>query len=417
VSDTQPPSLEAATAGGAWDVLPADVASPRLLLTVRNAVERYEAVVCGRYATRAAAGGPLAGLIGQTDRMAQIIRTIERLAPSTIDVAICGEAGTGRRTLALTLHQLSPHADRPFLVVRCPEPEVARIAGQSAAPPEVPPLESWQMLFERARGGSIYLDEIGHLHPLGQTGLVAALERRDAADAAPDLRDLRVIFGSTRPHRDGLRGGRLVPELRAVLSEFELELPPLRDRKADIPALAARFLANAPRPPGVEDLYLDESALSALAARDWPGNLRELELAVHLAAANATGPRLTARHVHALGPTSGPTAQHRARAASQPDRAGPTREPEQLTGNEPGAHRPPARPAAQTTSTQLRPNPEPDDASSRIAGLKPIELLEREAIVRALEEFDGNVSEVIRRLGVPRTSLYRKLKRYKITTT
>ena len=215
--------------------------------------------------------------------------------------------------------------------------------------------------FEQADGGTLFLDEVAELTPALQPRLLRVLEERTfhRVGGATELRtDVRIIAATHRDLREEVRQRRFRADLFYRLSVFELRVPPLRDRKEDIPALAQQFAAEFARRNGRAPSTFTPAALAALTAHDWPGNVRELKNAAEYAAVLATGPRFD---VDVLPPS--------------------------VFGAADAA--PVAREAAQTS--------------------------EREALVQALADADGNASEAIRRLGMPRSTFYRRLRQYGLT--
>jgi len=241
--------------------------------------------------------GRLAMVGGSTDLLAAFEVT-RRVAPTKATVLVHGEAGTGKEHLAQLLHELSPRRERPFLRVTC------AALGETLVDSELFGHEQGAFAeadgrrigaFERASGGTIYLDEVGRLPPAVQVKLLrvlqdGVLERLGGREAIPV--DVRVVAGSQRELAEVVRDGHFRDDLYYRLNVVAVALPPLRARKADIPALVSHFLDHHGHRHGRRIRSLTPGALSELFAYDWPGNLRELEAVVRDAAERAAGPEI-----------------------------------------------------------------------------------------------------------------------------
>jgi DNA-binding NtrC family response regulator len=224
-----------------------------------------------------------AGTAKDGDAMARAERLLERIAPYELGVLIHGETGVGKEVFAERLHARSPRAARPLLRASC--------GGFTDAQ-----LES--ALFDRlgsARGGTVFLDEVGELSPALQARLLRALKDRAI--------DVRWIAATSRDLHAAVAAGRFERELLDVLAGVTLEIPPLRERAEDIAKLARAFLAEASRRSG-RALRLTHSAIARLEQHRWPGNVRELKNAIDSAALIAQGDQVDAAHlaIHAPAP-------------------------------------------------------------------------------------------------------------------
>jgi two-component system NtrC family response regulator/two-component system response regulator AtoC len=231
-----------------------------------------------------------AGLVTQDAAMQAVLATLDRLAQSELPVLIEGETGTGKELFARALHQRSPRARGPFVAVNCgavPDNlieselfgyERGAFTGAAIRKPG---------LFEVAQRGVLFLDEIADVSPAVQVKLLRVLEAREfyrlgSVRATP--LDVRLVAAANKSLQELTRSGRFREDLYFRLNGATLKLPPLRERKADVPLLARHFLDRfAPQKK------LDTAALKALQSHGWPGNVRELQMAVQRAAALSAG--------------------------------------------------------------------------------------------------------------------------------
>src|SRR5690606_33339457 len=222
-------------------------------------------------------------LLGNSPAMRALFRSIGRLAQAPLSVLVTGETGTGKELVARALHRESPRARKPFVALNT-----------AAIPAEL--LESELFgheagaftganrrhigRFEQADGGTLFLDEIGDMPLPLQVRLLRVLAENEffRVGGRELIRvDVRVIAATHQPLQRLVDEGRFRADLLHRLDVVRLELPPLRDRREDIPLLAERFLADAARKLGIPQRRLAADAVRALQARDWPGNVRELE--------------------------------------------------------------------------------------------------------------------------------------------
>jgi DNA-binding NtrC family response regulator len=351
--------------GGAFDYLEKPFADPhRVRAVIARAVERRRLVARNRDLERELAQRSHAALIGASPKMRAVLRTIDSLRHNESSVLIQGESGTGKELVAAAIHAASPRRDRPFVPVDCgalPESiieselfgnERGAFTGATGA----------IGLFRVADGGTLFLDEIGEIAQSVQAKLLRALQQREvrpvgAAVALPV--DLRIVAATNRDLAQAAAEGRFRLDLFYRLNVVRIELPALRERSDDIPLLAQHFLAKHRRAESPVTGFEPE-ALHALSRHPWPGNVRELENAVESALALAAGPLLGVRDFR-LG------------------------------------HERAAPPAAAFESQSL---PLSFDA------------YERSLIERALAESGGDALLAARRLGVGRSTLYRKLAKH-----
>ncbi len=303
------------------------------------------------------------GLSGVSPKMQRVYKLIEKVSQHRYPVLILGESGTGKELVARSIHFSGARRDGPFVPVDCSalvptliESELfgyvkGAFTGAS---------QSRGGLMEAAQGGTLFLDEIGDLPVDLQAKLLRAIQEKEIKPVGSTERvatDARIIAATNRDLEAAIRNGGFRQDLYFRLNVVTVKLPPLRDRKSDIPLLAAGFLekfSDAHRPMR----HISEDAMTRLMAYDWPGNVRELENAIERAAALGSGPILQ------LG---------------------------DLPSN------------LQYNSGDRMPGS--DD-------LLPLQELERRAIFRALRETGGDKLAAARLLGIGKTTLYRKLKEY-----
>ena len=271
-----------------------------------------------------AEGAPL--LIGETPAMQQVRRLIDTIAPSEATVMILGETGTGKELVARSLHEKSDRASRAFIPVNCgalPENLVeselfghrkGAFTGADA---------NRKGLFEVANGGTLFLDEVGELDKSVQVKLLRFLESgeiRRVGENEPFRVDVRVLCATNRDLRDMVKNELFREDLFFRLNTFEIFLPALRDRKADIAELARHLLTRYAARRGMTESSFSPESLEMLAAHDWPGNIRELANAIERASILAGNGSIRAEHLPTQFPARGRT-QHS--AAAHPPIASP----------------------------------------------------------------------------------------------
>jgi DNA-binding NtrC family response regulator len=304
-----------------------------------------------------------AGLIGLSPRMQRVYRLIEKVSQHNYPVLILGESGTGKELVARSIHFSGPRHNKPFVPVDCSalvptliESELfGYVRGAFTGA-----VQSKQGLMESAGNGTLFLDEIGDMPVDLQAKLLRALQEKEIKPVGSTDRiaiATRVIAATNRDLDSAVRQGQFRQDLFFRLNVVQIKLPPLRERKTDIPLLVHTFLEKFSEPEGALRT-ISQDAMARLIAYDWPGNVRELENAIERAVALGSGPIL---HVGDL-PTN---LQH-----GVGDRM-----------------------------------PQNDE-------LLPLEELERRAILRALREAGGDKLAAARLLGIGKTTLYRKLKQY-----
>ncbi len=303
------------------------------------------------------------GLIGTSPRMQKVYRLIEKVCQHNYPVLILGESGTGKELVARSIHFSGARRNKPFAPVDCSALVPTLIESELFGYVKgafTGALHTKQGLMESAGGGTLFLDEIGDLPVDLQAKLLRALQEKEIRPVGSTERipiSTRVIAATNRDLDAAVRQGHFRQDLFFRLNVVQIKLPPLRDRKGDIPLLVHSCLEKF-SDPNREVRTISEDAMARMIVYDWPGNVRELENAVERAVALGSGPIL---HVGDL-----PSSLHYG-------------------------------------------------AGERIAQsdeLLPLEELERRAILRALREASGDKLAAARLLGIGKTTLYRKLKQY-----
>ncbi|TVQ70151.1 MAG: sigma-54-dependent Fis family transcriptional regulator [Chromatiaceae bacterium] len=246
---------------------------------------------------------PVEGMVGESQVMQQICKTLEKVAPTDTTVLIRGESGTGKELVARAIHKKSHRAQAPLISVNCaaiPEGlleselfghEKGAFTGAG---------QTRQGLAEAADGGTLFLDEIGELTPAAQSRLLRVLQdgeiRRVGATGSRKV-DLRLLAATHRDLETMVREGSFREDLYYRLKVMEVTLPALRERREDIPRLAEFLLDKACRRLKRGTIRLDPSALEAMQAHAWPGNVRELENAIERAVILADGDCIKPEHL------------------------------------------------------------------------------------------------------------------------
>ena len=240
------------------------------------------------------AAGELEGLIGASLPMRQVMAQLTQAARTDSQVLVVGESGTGKEAAVRALHQLGARASQPFVAVDCGALSTSLIASElfghergsfTGAERQRPGA------FERAQGGTLFLDEIGELAPELQPALLGVLERKKYRRVGGDVdlpADVRVVSATHRDLRAEVNAGRFRVDLFYRLAVVVIELPPLRERLEDVPALVEHFLEELGASP---TKFSDDDSVAALARHRWPGNVRELRNLIEAAVVLGELPR------------------------------------------------------------------------------------------------------------------------------
>ena len=317
----------------------------------------------------------LGAMIGRSPEMEKLYRILSKVSQSAHPVLILGESGTGKELVARTIHAYGPNAQKPFLPVDCgslvPSLMESELFGYVKGA-FTGAVRSKDGLLVAAEGGTVFLDEIGELSLDLQAKLLRALQEREVRPVGATHRvpiRARILAATNRDLAAMVEKGGFRKDLFYRINVVNLRLPALRDRREDIPLLAAHFLARVGRDRHARYTFSDE-ALRVMMEYSWPGNVRELEHAVERACTMTSGPVLE------LGDF-----------------------PTQLQ---------------QQGLESRRQAPNGHETGSSATGVITLADLERQAILDAIRRLNGDKLQAARLLGIGKTTLYRKLKEYGI---
>jgi DNA-binding NtrC family response regulator len=289
---------------GAYDYLTKPVDIQRLKILLDKIVERLETLREVKSLRRQLREhGTFGSLIGNSPEMRKIYQVVEQAAPTSASVLITGESGTGKELVAQTIHQLSPRAAFQFIAINCAAiPETlleSEIFGHEKGA-FTGAADRRQGCFELADRGTLFLDEIGEMTPATQVKLLRVLQEqkfRRLGGRTEQSVDVRIIAATNADPVEAVRQGKLREDLFYRLNVFSLRLPPLRERKEDLPLLIQSFINefNARNQKAVAGV--DHEAMRLLEQHTWPGNVRELRNVIERATILAPGQFIEAKHM------------------------------------------------------------------------------------------------------------------------
>jgi DNA-binding NtrC family response regulator len=394
-------SIEAvisAMRAGAIDFVVKPVGAERLQVSIKNAL-RVDALEDElRRATRRNAGElGFRDIVSRAESMARTVRLAERAAKSNIPVLIEGESGVGKELMARAIQGSSERRGKPFVTVNCgalPETLVESILFGHEKGSFTGATEKHVGKFAEANGGTLFLDEIGELSLDAQVKLLRALQEGeiDPVGSRRSVKvDVRVISATNQNLIELVKAGRFREDLFYRLNVFPISIPPLRARACDVPDLAMRFLARFCAEEGKRIRGISAEALALLSAYDWPGNVRQLENAVFRAVVLADKDELTTEEFPQIA-AQVEGFDVRIPPAPPPVAADP-------------AHFAPLRPTAIETR-----DPHALRLINDTGDVRTLDEIEAESIRFALAHYRGQMSQVARKLGIGRSTLYRKMK-------
>jgi len=361
---------------GAWDFISKPFKVQEVVAIARRALEQERnAAGAERQAEQISAPYEQGGLLGRSPVMIGLYKEIARVAPTRSTILIVGESGTGKELVARSIHQHSTRSAGPFVAVNCGaltetllEAELfGHVRGAFTGA-----VGDRKGLWEEAEGGTLFLDEVGETSPAFQVKLLRALQegeiRRVGASRATQV-DARILAATNRNLEQDVKAGKFREDLFYRLSVVTLRVPPLKERRTDIPLLAERFLGRVVDREGHKQLTLSEETIRTLVAYNWPGNVRELESAVEYAVLHARGHEIVPEDL----PEKLQSAQVRAAARSP--------------------------------------------LSALFEDLPALDELERRYLLYILEVTGGNRTRAAEILGIDRRTLYRMIERYGIDAT
>ena len=309
----------------------------------------------------------LENLIGQSPSMLQMFDIIRQVAPTRASVLITGETGTGKELVAHALHNLSPRKAGPFVAVHAAALPTTLLESELFGHEKgafTGAVERRAGRFEMADGGTIFLDEVGELEPAMQVKLLRVLEERRFERVGGNKTievDVRLVAATNRDLKKMVAEGKFRDDLFYRLSVVTVNLPPLRERRDDVPLLVTAFNRQYSEENNTPVRDITQETINLLMAYDWPGNVRELRNAVEQMVVLARGERLTVRDI----------------------------------------------PAAIRSGADL----------TKISVVRPgvtmtVEEAERQLIIQALKDTEGNRTKAAEKIGMSRRTLHRKLKEY-----
>jgi DNA-binding NtrC family response regulator len=313
---------------GAYDYLVKPLDLDQLEIVVARCFQDRSA---RRRAAQAAVEVPqhtdLPRLVGRDPQMIELYKLIARVARNTMPVLIRGETGTGKEVIARTIHHNSDTAEAPFVAINCaaiPEPLLESELFGHLRGSFTGAAADRKGRFELAGSGTIFLDEIGDAGPVFQTKLLRVLQEQEfypVGGERPRQTRARVITATHRPLDAMVQEGTFREDLYFRLRVVEIRIPPLRERRSDIPLLANHILAKINRKIGKEVGIIPNEVMAGLLSYDWPGNIRELENSLARAAILSRGPAITLEHLALGNPT--PVAEEKplARSLEEVERA------------------------------------------------------------------------------------------------
>jgi two-component system, NtrC family, response regulator len=352
-----------AIAMGAYDFYQKPVDPEILTLMVDRAYRVYELEEENRRLQREIPSGPLKDIIGASPQIIKVCRTIEKVAPSNITTLLLGASGTGKEVFARALHNLSPRANENMVAINCaaiPENLLESELFGYEKGAFTGAVKQTQGKIEYAHGGTLFLDEIGDLPMELQAKLLRFLQERvvERVGGRQEIPvDVRIICATHQDLSSHIRDGRFREDLFYRISEITINIPTLSEREGDPLLLARTFLHRFSQQQGRNIRGFSEDALHAIESYAWPGNVRELESRIKRAVIMADNSHITAEDLEISA----------------------------------------------------------DDVQKKPLNLKEIrEEAERNAILRALNHANDNISETAKNLGVTRPTLYNMLEKYKL---
>jgi two-component system response regulator AtoC len=394
---------------GAYDYVTKPFETDDLLATLRRVFERAE--MAEEVAILSLELGKSAAkrerIVGSSRPMLEVYKVIGKVAASHATVMISGESGTGKELVAEAIHRASPRNAFPLVKVSCaalPETLLETELFGHERGSFTGAIAMRKGRFELANKGTIFLDEIGEMTLGTQTKLLRILQEREferIGSNTPIKVDIRVIAATNRDLAEEVDRSRFREDLYYRLNVIHIHMPPLRERKEDIPALVEHFLLKYRWSQDAPPTTITGDALAQLVAYDWPGNVRELENAVERAVVLSRGDPIAVEHL----PFAEPVAKGGRRASAKGDK-----EAESATAI--------ATPIATDGSSNGSSGASDVDDDGALVGATPspfkrqVAELERRLILEALERAGGNRTRAAEELGIYRRLLYDKMREF-----
>ena len=375
---------------GAQDFFIKPASPERILVGIRNALQLTQLTAeVGRLKKHVSGRTSFDDLVGDSQPMRLVKAFGARAAKSSIPVLITGESGVGKEVIARALHGASERAGKPFVAVNCgalPANLIESILFGHEKGSFTGAHDKHLGKFAEANGGTLFLDEIGELPLDMQVKLLRALQEGeiDPVGSRRSVKvDVRIVSATNRDPARQVKDGLFREDLYYRLNVFPIEAPALRERAEDIPALVDHFIARFNVEEGKRVVAASPDTLALLTAFDWPGNVRQLENAVYRAIVLADTPWLQPHDFPAISGVSAPLDA-------------------------------PASTAGRVIHDLAAGLPPLPDQPIRILDerghLRTLEDIERDLIQHAIEVYAGHMSEIARRLGIGRSTLYRKVR-------
>ncbi|CAN5301253.1 sigma-54 dependent transcriptional regulator [soil metagenome] len=382
---------------GAQDFFIKPASPERILVGIRNALQLTQLTrEVGRLKKHVSGRTSFDDLVGDSQPMRLVKAFGTRAAKSSIPVLITGESGVGKEVIARALHGASERAGKPFVAVNCgalPANLIESILFGHEKGAFTGAHDKHLGKFQEASGGTLFLDEIGELPLDMQVKLLRALQEGevDPVGAKRSVKvDVRIVSATNRDPAQQVKDGLFREDLYYRLNVFPIEAPALRERREDIPALVEHFIARFNVEEGKRVAGASGETMALLSAFDWPGNVRQLENSVYRALVLADAPYLQPHDFPAISGVAMPMPQDAEAQTTTP--SGPAAE-------------------ALAPSIDLPPLPDqPIRILDERGHLRTLEDIERDLIQHAIEVYAGHMSEIARRLGIGRSTLYRKVR-------
>ncbi len=378
---------------GAQDFFIKPASPERILVGIRNALQMTQLTAeVGRLKKHVSGRTSFDDLVGDSQPMRLVKAFGARAAKSNIPVLITGESGVGKEVIARALHGASERAGKAFVAVNCgalPANLIESILFGHEKGSFTGAHDKHLGKFAEASGGTLFLDEIGELPLDMQVKLLRALQEGeiDPVGSKRSVKvDVRIVSATNRDPAQQVKAGLFREDLYYRLNVFPIEAPALRERREDIPALVDHFIARFNVEEGRRVAAASPETLALLTAFDWPGNVRQLENAVYRAIVLADSPHLQPHDFPAISGVSAPAPVD-------------TSDTPRTTA------------VAHPTGIDLPALPDqPIRILDERGHLRTLEDIERDLIQHAIEVYAGHMSEIARRLGIGRSTLYRKVR-------
>ncbi len=283
-------SAVAALRKGAYDYITKPFVNEDLLQSVKNALRQRELFRENRSLRRELDRRySFSEIIGTSPALQSVFRLVEKVAATSTSILIQGESGTGKELIARAIHHNSPRAERPFVAVNCgaiPETLLESELFGHTKGAFTGAVTNKLGLFRSAEGGTVFLDEVGEISAAMQVRLLRALQEHEVVPLGSSTAvsfDARIICATNRDLEKEVSEGRFREDLFYRLNVIEIYLPPLRERREDIPLLARSFITRTAREQQRDEKPIEPAAMSALINYPWPGNIRELQNAIERA--------------------------------------------------------------------------------------------------------------------------------------